>query len=104
MVSSKECSLRNCARSISSGVGKPATSKAWEGERPREPKYSGSALESGLAGTLAPPADVCDVWPSIFTIVGRNACYSACPAAAPAIGSAGAVMAGLAAGAPGAGL
>ena len=76
MASNKECSLRNCTRSIASGVGKSPTSKAWEGERPREPKYSGGALESGLAGTLAFTADVCDVWPSIFTIVGRNPCYS----------------------------
>ena len=76
MASIRDRSLRNCNCSIASGVGKSPTSNAWEGARPREPKYSGGALESGLAGTLALPEEVCDVWPGIFTVVGRNPCYS----------------------------
>ena len=79
-------------------------SKAWEGERPREPKFSEGALESRLAGTLAVPAEVCDIRPGIFTVAGYKLCYSVRPAAVPPSEAAGAVMAGLAVGAPGAGL
>ena len=104
IASKRERSLRNCKRSISSRVGKPPVSKAWEGERSREPKSSEGALESGLAGTRALPAEVCDIEACIFTLPCCEGCYSTGLAAVPASDSARAVMAGLAVGAPGAGL